>query len=81
MITDDGGLPLATTLTGANAADIGQLEPLVDAIPPVRGKLGRPRRHPDRVYADRAYDSEPHRDWLRGRGIDPQIARRQLELS
>jgi transposase len=77
VITDGGGIPLATTLTGANAADIGQLKPLVDAIPPVRGKPGRPRSRPDRVYADRAYDSEPHRDWLRARGIHPQVARRR----
>jgi transposase len=77
IITDGGGIPLATTLTGANAADVGQLEPLVDAIPPVRGKPGRPRSRPDRVYADRAYDSDPHRDRLRDKGIDPQIARRR----
>ncbi len=77
VITDGGGIPLATTLTGANAAEVGQLEPLLDAIPPVRGKPGRPRRRPDRVYADRAYDSEPHRQRLRAPGIDPQIARRR----
>jgi transposase len=77
IITDGGGIPLATTLTGANTADVGQLEPLVDAIPPVRGKPGRPRSRPDRVYADRAYDSDPHRDRLRAKGIDPQIARRR----
>ena len=77
IITDGGGIPLATTLTGAKAADVGQLEPLVDAIPPVRGKPGRPRSRPDRVYADRAYDSDPHRDRLRDKGIDPQIARRR----
>jgi transposase len=76
VITDGGGIPLATILTGANAADVSQLEPLVDAIPPVKGKPGHPRSRPDRVYADRAYDSEPHRDRVRGRGIDPQIARR-----
>jgi transposase len=29
------------------------------------------------VYADRAYDSEPHRQRLRAPGIDPQIARRR----
>ena len=40
VITDGGGIPLATTLTGANAADVGQLIPLVDAIPPIRGKPG-----------------------------------------
>ncbi len=77
VITDGGGIPLATILTGANAADVGQMIPLVDAIPPVRGKPGRPRRRPDRLYADRAYHSEPHSDQLRVRGIDPQIARRR----
>jgi transposase len=77
LITDGGGIPLATTLTGGNAADISQLEALVDAIPPVRGKPGRPRRRPDSLYADRAYDSDPHRSRLRLRGITPQIARRR----
>src|SRR4029079_10814690 len=41
LITDGGGIPLATTLTGANAADISQLEALVDAIPPIRGTPAR----------------------------------------
>jgi transposase len=76
IITDGSGIPLATILTGANSADVSQLEPLVDAIPPVRGKPGRPRRRPAVLYADRAYDSEPHRRRLRQRGIRPQIARR-----
>jgi transposase len=76
LITDGGGIPLATILTGANAADISQLEALVDAIPPIRGKPGRPRRRPDSLYADRAYDSQPHRSRLRLRGITPHLARR-----
>ena len=29
------------------------------------------------MYADRAYDSEPHREELRERSIDPQVARRR----
>ena len=64
-------------LTGANAHDVTQLIPLVEAIPPIGGKPGRPRRRPDRLYADRAYDSEPHRARLRHRGIQPVIARRR----
>ena len=76
IITDARGIPLAATLTGANAADITELETLVDAIPPVRGKPGRPRRRPKALFADRAYDSEPHRRRLRLRGIRPHIARR-----
>jgi transposase len=45
----------------------------------VRGQVGRPRRRPERVIADRAYDHRPQRDELRRRGIRPQIARRHSE--
>ncbi len=79
MITDGQGIPLATLLTGANAHDVTQLIPLVEAIPPVRGKPGRPRRRPDELYADRAYDSEPHREELRDRAIEPHLAKRRTE--
>jgi len=69
-------VPLAARLTGANRHDVTQLLPLVDAIPSVRGKRGRPRRRPDRVQGDRAYDSEPHRQQLRERRIEPVLAER-----
>ncbi len=69
-------MPLATILTSANTNDITQLKPLVEAIPAVRGKRGRPRRRPDLVQGDRGYDSEPHRDWLRRLGIEPLLAKR-----
>jgi transposase len=64
-------------LTGANRHDITQLLPLVDGIPPLRGRPGRPRRKPDLVQGDRGYDSQPHRDELRRRGITPQLAKRR----
>jgi transposase len=51
--------------------------PLVDAIPAVRGKRGRPRRRPDSVQGDRAYDSEPHRRELGRRRIRPVLAKRR----
>lgn len=66
-------------LTEANRHDVTQLLPLIDAIPPIAGKRGRPRRKPDLVQADRGYDSQPHRDALAERGIDTQIARRRTE--
>jgi hypothetical protein len=47
----------------------------VEAIPPVRGKRGRPRRRPQTLIADRGYDSQPHRQALRARGIRPIIAK------
>jgi len=76
VITDAGGIPLATEVTGANRHDSTQLLRLVDAIPPVAGKPGRPRKRPDELYADRAYDSDPHRHELRDRHIQPHLARR-----
>jgi transposase len=66
-------------VTGANAHDVTQLIPLVKAISPVRGKRGRPRHRPDRLQADRGYDSEPHRKILRSMGIEPVIARRNTD--
>jgi len=45
----------------------------------VRGKVGRPRRRPDRVTADRAYDYPSRRRELRRRGIKAEIARRNTE--
>ena len=38
VITDSGGIPLAVTLTGGNRHDVTQLLPLIEAIPPVRGR-------------------------------------------
>jgi transposase len=77
VVTDADGTPLAATLTGANRHDVTQLLPLVDAIPAVRGKVGRPRCRPGRMQGDRGYDSEPHRRKLRQRGIEPVLAKRR----
>lgn len=53
-----------------------QLLPLVEAIPPIRGKAGAPLRKPKSVMGDRAYHSEPHRTRLSARNIATEIARR-----
>lgn len=79
MITDGGGVPLAVTLTGGNRNDVTQLMPLIEAIPAVRGKRGRPRSRPETVYADRAYDHDKYRKLVRAKGIQPFIARRGTE--
>lgn len=67
---------MSVILTQANRNDVTQLLPLIDAIPPMCGKPGRPRRQPGLVQADRGYDSQPHRDALKERGIKTEIARR-----
>src|ERR1700709_968512 len=75
IIVDAQGIPLAVILTGANRHDVTQLDPLVEAIPPIRGKRGRPLRKPKIVQGDRGYSSEEHRQRFRKRGITPQLAK------
>jgi transposase len=41
VLTDAGGIPLPITLTGCNRNDVTQLLSLLDAIPPIRGRVGR----------------------------------------
>ena len=79
LLVDATGIPLAWTVTGGNRNDGTQLIPLIDRVPPVRGKVGRPRQRPDRVAADRGYDHDKYRRELRRRRIKPEIARRQSE--
>lgn len=71
---DTNDTPLQVSLTGGNRHDMTQLLPLVDSLPAIRGVVGRPRRQPRILYADRGYDK--YRRELRARGITARIARR-----
>ncbi|GGV63244.1 hypothetical protein GCM10010277_69230 [Streptomyces longisporoflavus] len=64
------------TLTGGNRNDVTQLLPLLDKIPAVAGRVGRPRRRPEALLADRGYDHDKYRRLLWQRGIRPVIAKR-----
>ncbi|MCX4459915.1 IS5 family transposase [Streptomyces sp. NBC_01340] len=79
LITEAHGIPLAASLTGGNRNDVTQLMPLIEAVPPVRGRRGRPRRRPKKLYADRGYDHDKYRKQVRAVGITPVIARRGTE--
>ena len=74
-------MPLAIALTGAHVHDSKVFEDLIDAIPPVQGKSGRPRSRPEKLHADKAYDYPRCRRFLRKRGIKARIARRGVETS
>jgi transposase len=79
LITEAHGIPLQASLTGGNRNDVTQLMPVIQDIPPVRGRRGRPRRRPDTVYADRAYDHDKYRKQVRAVGVTPVIARHGTE--
>jgi transposase len=68
-------------LTGAQVHDSKVLEELVNAVEPVKGARGRPRKRPEKLHADKAYDYLRCRRYLRERGIAPRIARRGVEKS
>ncbi|MEU6825455.1 IS5 family transposase [Streptomyces atriruber] len=76
FIVDGQCIPLAVTLPGGNRNDVTQLLPLLDKTVPVAGRVGRPRRRPKALLADRAYDHDVYRRQLWQRGIRPVIARR-----
>ena len=80
LIVDGQGTPLAIEHTGANVHDSEMAIALVDGIPPIKQPRGRPRRRPDEVLADRAYDAEEKiRQPLRQRKTKPLIAKRNTE--
>ena len=54
-------------------------EELVDALPAVGGKRGRPRRWPEKLHADKGYDYPRCRAHLKRRGIQDRIARKGIE--
>jgi IS5 family transposase len=51
------------------------------AIPRVRSRRGPRRLRPAKLHADKAYDSDDLRRWLRRRGITPRIARKDIDSS
>jgi transposase len=54
-------------------------QPMLDALPAIGGKLGRPRKRPHKVHADKGYDYPKCRHYPCGRGIVPRSARRSVE--
>ena len=80
LIVDGQGTPLAVEHTGANVHDSEMAIALVEGIPRIKQRRGRPRKRPEEVLADRAYDAEEKiRQPLRQRRVKPRIAQRNTE--
>jgi transposase len=79
LITDREGTPLALSVTGANRHDSIAFHPVIDELPAICGKRGRPLSKPGKMHADKAYDIERCRKHLRLRGIKARIARKGVE--
>jgi len=69
VLVDGQGLPLGVRLESASPAEVTLAEATLAEVRVPRPK-GRPRQKPERVIADRGYDSDPLRERLKKRGID-----------
>lgn len=76
LMVDRDGVPLVLRAAGANRSDQLEILPAVVSFPAVPGKPGRPRTHPEKLYADAGYDSDATRTILRWLGIEPHIRHR-----
>ncbi|MFE3280288.1 transposase [Nocardia sp. NPDC059239] len=74
-------IPVSMGDSAANINDVEALKPLVKAIPAVRSRRGPRRRKPDKLHADKAYDTAELRKWVRARSIGVRIAREGIESS
>ena len=79
VVVDRQGIPLAILLTAANVNETTMLEATIDAIEPIKRPRGRPRKRPDRVHAEKGYESTKNKAVLRARGITARIARKGVE--
>ena len=76
LLVDAHGVPLVVQSASANTSDHQQLLSTTVEFPQVGGKPGRPKTHPDKLYADAGYDSDAARCILRFLGIEPFIRQR-----
>jgi len=68
VVVEGNGLPLGFHLDRATTAEVRLAEVTLDTIS-VHRPRGRPRQRPEKLVADRGYDSAGFRHALRGRGI------------
>jgi len=73
LITDANGLPVGAELASANRHEVKLAVPTLQTVSVPRRSGGRPRQRPEELVADKDYDSNRFRQWLRSKGIKPTI--------
>ncbi len=79
LLVDRDGVPLVIRAVPANRSDQLEILPTVVSFPEVGGQPGRPRTHPEALYADAGFDCEATRSILRWLGIEPHIRHQKQE--
>ena len=77
VLVDGAGTPLGLHVAAASPAEVTLLDATLATVHVPRAhRAGRPRQRPDRLIADRGYDSNAVRAALDTRGIQPLIPAR-----
>jgi transposase len=75
VVLDRRGIPLSVMMSAANINDSMLFEEPLDSIEPIKRPKGRPRRRPENLHADKAYDDKKCARTLR------ELARKIVESS
>ena len=75
LVCDQQGIPLAMCVTAGQVQEATQVEALMTQIH-LPQRRGRPRCRPQHIIADKGYDAQWIRQYLRRRGIRPEIPNR-----
>jgi transposase len=70
VLADGQGIPLGVSVHSASPAEVTLTHETLSTVRVGNGRPGRPRQYPDRLIADRAYDSAALRKALAQRGIE-----------
>lgn len=70
VVVDGQGVPLGNHLDRASPAEVTLVNQTLAQVRVPRAGRGRPKSKPQRLIADRAYDSDPLRRLLQARGIE-----------
>ena len=67
-VVDGNGIPLAPSISRASRTEVGLAQETLERVRVPRGR-GRPRKRPRKLVADKAYDCDRFRGWLRRKGM------------
>jgi transposase len=70
VVVDGQGIPLGNYLDSASPSEVTLVERTLNQVSVPRKGRGRPRKNPERLIADKGYDSDPLRERLARRGIE-----------
>ena len=78
VLVDGQGTPLGLHVDSASPSEVRLLVQTLETVRVSRPhRRGRPRTRPQRLIADKGYDSNAVREMLEGRGIEPVIPARE----